>query len=323
MIWNIYYYCLKYDFKFPRFFYHILTVIKFYLNNKLKLIYRTNNEFNWSKSFLPYLYNTKEQILKWFNQYDQDTINILLAKIEYIWTHNLLQYDKVFSLQEELQKKDFLKYYFSIDKNSFFKSIECANLLYYMPLTIQEIAIDKNLKWDILDCGAYIWDSSIIFSDIFPDANIYAFEPNNQNYNILTQNIVKFNKLEKIIPVNKWLWEKESICYMNWNWAWSSITNEINSNKIEITSIDNFINKHNLNPKIIKRDIEWAEYNSILGTIETLKKFKPILFISIYHTGKDFFEIKPFIENLNLWYKFKIARWNYISAFADTILVCY
>ncbi len=47
-----------------------------------------------------------------------------------------------------------------------------------------------------------------------------------------------------------------------------------------------------------------------------------MLFISIYHSAEDFFEIKPWIENLDLGYKFEIIKeqpWTFI---ADTILKC-
>jgi hypothetical protein len=37
-----------------------------------------------------------------------------------------------------------------------------------------------------------------------------------------------------------------------------------------------------------------------LGAEKTIKKDKPILLISVYHTGKDFFEIKPLLESWNL-----------------------
>ncbi len=44
------------------------------------------------------------------------------------------------------------------------------------------------------------------------------------------------------------------------------------------------------------------------GAVETIKSQKPMLFISIYHSVEDFFEIKPWIENLDLGYKFEIIK---------------
>ena len=43
-------------------------------------------------------------------------------------------------------------------------------------------------------------------------------------------------------------------------------------------------------------------------TVNTIKKFRPILLISIYHNMDDFLDIKPMIEDWNLGYKFKILK---------------
>jgi hypothetical protein len=45
--------------------------------------------------------------------------------------------------------------------------------------------------------------------------------------------------------------------------------------------------------------------------------------ISVYHTGKDFFEIKPLLESWNLWYIYAFFRWNCFHPFADILLVAY
>ena len=73
---------------------------------------------------------------------------------------------------------------------------------------------------------------------------------------------------------------------------------------------------------LITVDVEGAEKDLLSGAIETIKSQKPMLFISIYHSVEDFFEIKPWIENLDLGYKFEIIKeqpWTFI---ADTILKC-
>jgi len=70
-------------------------------------------------------------------------------------------------------------------------------------------------------------------------------------------------------------------------------------------------------------DIEGYELEAIKGSLNTIKKFKLILLISIYHSGKDFFEIKPLIESLNLGYKFKIRKLNIFHPVLETILIVY
>ena len=58
-----------------------------------------------------------------------------------------------------------------------------------------------------------------------------------------------------------------------------------------------------------------------MGAIETIKRDKPVLSISIYHTFDDFFNIKPWIENLNLGYKFKIIKPDVEDICCDVTLI--
>lgn len=73
---------------------------------------------------------------------------------------------------------------------------------------------------------------------------------------------------------------------------------------------------------MIKWDVEGAEYSSIVGAEKTIRAHRPVLLISIYHNGRDFFEIKPLLESWGLGYRFAIDRWHWSHPFADTILVC-
>ena len=76
---------------------------------------------------------------------------------------------------------------------------------------------------------------------------------------------------------------------------------------VMMTSLDLYMNAHpEIEPGLIKVDIEGFEQEFLKGATETIKKYKPILLISIYHNAGDFFKIKPMIEGLDLGYKFKI-----------------
>ena len=58
------------------------------------------------------------------------------------------------------------------------------------------------------------------------------------------------------------------------------------------------------------------------GGVNTIITQRPVLLISIYHNIDDFFEIKPWLQNMNLGYSFKIIRpiLNY-SFFNETMLL--
>ena len=70
----------------------------------------------------------------------------------------------------------------------------------------------------------------------------------------------------------------------------------------------------------IKIDIEWSEFSMLEGAVETLRRDRPILLLSIYHRRDDLFKLQQFLMNLNLDYKFYIR--HYSLSVAKTILYC-
>ena len=71
---------------------------------------------------------------------------------------------------------------------------------------------------------------------------------------------------------------------------------------------------------IIKTDIEGAEPFALRGAEETLRKFKPKLAISIYHSMDDFVNIVKQINELNLGYQFYLGHYTIFGS--ETILFC-
>lgn len=92
--------------------------------------------------------------------------------------------------------------------------------------------------------------------------------------------------------------------------------------KAKTMTIDEYVEKNNLDVGFIKVDVEGAEQKLIKGALNTIKTQKPIMFLSIYHNVNDFFEIKPLIESLNLGYTFKVSKERPETFIGDTILEC-
>ncbi|WP_242004493.1 FkbM family methyltransferase [Brachyspira aalborgi] len=92
-------------------------------------------------------------------------------------------------------------------------------------------------------------------------------------------------------------------------------------NKVKMVTLDSYVKENNIEVGLIKTDLEGFEQPFLRGAIETIKKQKPVLIISIYHNYSDFFEIKPMIENLNLSYKFKIVKPKSIQVITETKLL--
>jgi len=176
---------------------------------------------------------------------------------------------------------------------------------------------------DILDCGAYVGDSTLVFEKFYNPRRIYAFEPMKENYQKLLQTI-SFMGLKKVIPVQRGITDKKSIAKINLCGVASYLEeNPETYHTIETTDIDSFCEENFVEPGIIKMDIEGCELSAIRGALNTIKKYKPILLISIYHTPEDFFEIKPLLERELPDYMFMVRKLVTYHPVFETSLICY
>lgn len=184
----------------------------------------------------------------------------------------------------------------------------------------------------IIDAGAWIGDSSLVLAK-YTDDKVYAFEPFKSSYDLLNKT-AELNKLQdKIIPVNKGISNVDdkitiniaarpnNCTLINYDVV-DNTTMTISQEKIDVTSIDNFVKEHNLSVGVIKSDIEGAEPLLLEGARETISTQRPVLIISIYHTPEDFFKIKPMLESWNLDYTFKIRKLHPNCFITDLVLIC-
>ena len=90
--------------------------------------------------------------------------------------------------------------------------------------------------------------------------------------------------------------------------------------------MDNYVKENNLEVGLIKVDIEGFEANFLRGAQETIRNQAPVLLLSIYHNGSDFYNLKPMVEEImkNSQYKYHYNFFQpiYKHAIADCLLVC-
>ena len=188
--------------------------------------------------------------------------------------------------------------------------------------------IDYLENKDFIDGGACIGDSASVFEKEYNPKNIYSFEPLKSNLSAIKKTI-ELNSLNKVISVPLGLSDKQETTVINVNnknIGGSSIIQSQNLNEqeeIKLTTIDKYAKDNTLDIGLIKLDVEGFEWNVLQGAIETIKEQRPILLISIYHTPKDFFEIKPFLESLNLNYQFKIVKLTPNCSISEVMLLAY
>ncbi len=170
--------------------------------------------------------------------------------------------------------------------------------------------IRKFLKKDsvILDIGANIGWYCLNLSKNVPRGRIMAFEPIPTTFGYLLKNIA-LNNITNIIPYNFGLCDKEGGFEFYYSPKLPGATSlrlthkNIMRQKIKckINRLDNFITKLVTHVDFIKCDVEGAELFVIRGGLETLKKWKPVLFLEMLRKWSAKFGYHPneIIELLN------------------------
>ena len=121
-----------------------------------------------------------------------------------------------------------------------------------------------------------------MFERYFQPHFIYSFEPNNNNNNFeLIKKAIKLNDLKKVIPIKLALGNKQENVKLTDD-GLASATDLDGDIEVESTTIDSYVKERNLKVGLIKLDIEGHGLKALEGAKNTIKKYKPMLLISIY-----------------------------------------
>lgn len=187
----------------------------------------------------------------------------------------------------------------------------------YFPGFITENMTDTEI---FVDVGAYTGDTILEFFDVTKKhyKKIYAFEPDESNYNSLKQ-----YEMEDVIIYPYGVSDKRKTVWFEndsgggTNEAAKIVESKTDfSCKIECVSLDEIIEDK---ISFIKMDIEGEELQALQGAEKLIKEFKPKLAISVYHRVEDLVEIPRQILNMNASYKLYLRHfWD--SNGSDTVL---
>lgn len=123
-----------------------------------------------------------------------------------------------------------------------------------------DIKLEINPKV-IIDCGANIGLSSIYYSNRYPNAKIYAIEPEKSNYDLLVKNCKAY---PNVICLNFGVWNKVTNLNIqdgSGNWGFRTFeSEEVSTNSISAISIDYLMDSYKIDQiDILKVDIEGSE----------------------------------------------------------------
>jgi FkbM family methyltransferase len=205
---------------------------------------------------------------------------------------------------------------------------------------LPKVVTDYVAGKDVIDGGAYVGDSMLIFYEYDP-RKIYSFDISDANSALfrrtMEMNNIPSSKVELIIAG---LGETDSVIKITDSAHFATNIYLSGEKSVQLRSVDSFASEQKLNVGLIKMDIEGAESPAIRGTIQTIRQNRPVLLLSIYHNPYDFFEIKPYLESLDINYKWRIRRiqssqilnmplnseaWflHHVNSFFDTVLLGY
>ncbi len=178
----------------------------------------------------------------------------------------------------------------------------------------------NNLQPYIIDCGANMGVSILFFAKHYPNATIIGFEPEEEIYNVLRQNIESY-QLKNVTIEKKAVWD--SVTNLNFftdKGMGGSVENSFNKQepkKVDTVRLKDYLNKQ---VDFLKLDIEGAEYTVLKDCYDELQNVQN-LFVEYhsfvrkeqhleeilsmlkqcgfrYHLRQSFSRERPFVDNL-------------------------
>lgn len=185
---------------------------------------------------------------------------------------------------------------------------------YFIPEIID--AIDKSLT--IVDAGAYEGELyQTIKKHNIDLEKWYCFEADCENYARLLQRSQKSDLQDVAVCIGAGVWSHDGTLYFEeGKGTESKIVDYKTDNKIKVISLDSYFENKKCN--FIKMDVEGAEYPALCGGIHIIRRDRPILTISIYHSMEDYYRIPKYLKNELQDYKFYIRHHSLVLS--ETVL---
>lgn len=201
---------------------------------------------------------------------------------------------------------DFIQTFLHFTRN-FFEERELEIVKRYLP----ESAV-------ILDIGANIGNHSLYWATQCNSAKIYAFEPIPDTFNILKRNVELNFQSERIKLFNIGLSDAKSRAeidrFISYNTGETSIKKSHNG-PLLVDKLDNIDIEEN-RIDLIKIDVEGHEIFILRGAIETIKKYKPVIFIEI--AASNLIECNRLLESLEYKLDRQLSGENYLYIYKES-----
>lgn len=189
-----------------------------------------------------------------------------------------------------------------------------GKLEYLIPSFSEKHEVYENiLKPDkdeiIADLGAYNGDTVEEFLNAThgKTQKIYALEPDKKNFLKLQRNTEKYDFVK---AYNVAAYREDTVLKFRKSAGRQSKLSD-DGEEIQALKIDSLIKEK---ISLLKMDIEGSELDAIKGAENTIRTYKPKLYICAYHRNDDMFSIPLAINEIRNDYKFYFRQHKYIPA---------
>lgn len=233
---------------------------------------------------------------------------------EFIKEHDS-EYDEAFSLlHDEKSKESFLNVLqFTVSGNTdyLFSAMSEKDEVYSGILKLTE-------NERIIDLGAYNGDTIREFLDATNGryGSILALEPDEKNFKKLLKNT---DGLQNVVCKNLGAWNKDEILFFEKKSSRSSHKSETGV-PVHFASVDSLVDEK---ISFIKMDIEGAEGKALDGAANTIRQYKPKLYVCAYHRNEDLFALPLKINSIQPGYSFFFRHHPYIPAWESNFYCVY
>ena len=168
----------------------------------------------------------------------------------------------------------------------------------------------KNISF--LDGGGYVGDTATQIIKNYPDfKKIWLIEPIPENIRIASRELGNYENIEFLTCGVS---NKKETLHFNEEKSFSTIYGK-GTQSVEVDTIDNIVKEK---VDFIKLDIEGAEQDAIEGAKETIKKYKPILAICVYHKAEDWYKIPQKVFAIEKGYKLYLR--HYMEGIFESVM---
>jgi FkbM family methyltransferase len=178
---------------------------------------------------------------------------------------------------------------------------ELANVRTDNRFFIPEVLSVLNDSEVFVDCGAHVGSVSKKFVGIVKNRyrNMYIIEPDKINFSRVKK---EFSKTVRTKLFKLSLGSKYGIRKFHEGFGFASKLSKIGNTKTKVSTLDSM----KIPATFIKMHLEGGELDALRGATKTIRKFRPIIAVTLYHNSDGVFKIPLLLMSITNKYRYLI-----------------